>query len=182
MWLTRWTENESARQKQNSRSQYSLFIRNYFTNSHREGRLSLGSSPLTPLFTFQAIIRDPFMLNSVILVFANKQDMVSSTRRRPSKPALLAWIRARHPLLSSSHIFQEPLCSLNPSKTQFFFIKKKLIQRLTHLIVGSPERSHDPNGGVRRPGPLWSQGKKMAHPRDLRHLRRRALWGLGLAG
>ncbi|CAA6667024.1 unnamed protein product [Spirodela intermedia] len=28
---------------------------------------------------FQAIIRDPFMLNSVILVFANKQDMV---RRR----------------------------------------------------------------------------------------------------
>nr|XP_010911780.1 ADP-ribosylation factor 1-like 2 [Elaeis guineensis] len=26
---------------------------------------------------FQAIIKDPFMLNSVILVFANKQDMVS---------------------------------------------------------------------------------------------------------
>ncbi|KAF5960296.1 hypothetical protein HYC85_001505 [Camellia sinensis] len=27
------------------------------------------------LFFFQAIIRDPFMLNSIILVFANKQDM-----------------------------------------------------------------------------------------------------------
>lgn len=28
------------------------------------------------LIFFQAIIKDPFMLNSVILVFANKQDMV----------------------------------------------------------------------------------------------------------
>ncbi|MQL96019.1 hypothetical protein Taro_028691 [Colocasia esculenta] len=30
---------------------------------------------------FQTIIGDPFMLNSVILVFANKQDMVCSTKR-----------------------------------------------------------------------------------------------------
>lgn len=35
-----------------------------------------GLSHLRRLFLFQAIIRDPFMLNSVILVFANKQDMV----------------------------------------------------------------------------------------------------------
>lgn len=34
------------------------------------------SFPSWPSSRFQAIIKDPFMLNAVILVFANKQDMV----------------------------------------------------------------------------------------------------------
>lgn len=35
-----------------------------------------GCFSLIYLYSFQAIISDPFMLSSVILVFANKQDMV----------------------------------------------------------------------------------------------------------
>jgi Arf/Sar family protein len=33
---------------------------------------------------FQAIAKDPLMLNSVVLVLANKQDMVTSDRTQPS--------------------------------------------------------------------------------------------------
>ncbi|XVE90475.1 hypothetical protein DITRI_Ditri20bG0080700 [Diplodiscus trichospermus] len=47
--------------------------RHYFNNT--DGLLGLTLSHLLLIMFFQAIINDPFMCNSVILVFANKQDM-----------------------------------------------------------------------------------------------------------
>lgn len=68
--LTLWIERESERQSKSFRFCFWTSI------SLSQVQWSLTHLNLI-LNVFQAIIRDPFMLNAVILVFANKQDMVS---------------------------------------------------------------------------------------------------------
>lgn len=68
--LTLWIERESERQSKSFRFCFWTFI----SLSQIQWSLTYWNLILN---VFQAIIRDPFMLNAVILVFANKQDMVS---------------------------------------------------------------------------------------------------------
>lgn len=68
MLLTPWTERELDEPRQNFR---------YLVQKEIQFRYICHLLFLTYVcFLLQAIISDPFMLNSVILVFANKQDMV----------------------------------------------------------------------------------------------------------
>ncbi|KAJ6952996.1 hypothetical protein NC653_041973 [Populus alba x Populus x berolinensis] len=77
---------------------------------------------------FQTIVKDPFMLNSIILVFANKQDMIVSSNYAFSDLLLMSCIKAL-----TSHVLAEEFLALR-------FWNFRNLQ----------ERSNDPNGSMRR--------------------------------
>lgn len=83
----------------------------------------LGQSLFANLF-FQAIITDPFMLDSVILVFANKQDLVSQTNGLEIKRGWWFTKLETHRMLTKTQhiILKIILVSYNMSRVLFFFI------------------------------------------------------------
>ena len=60
-----------------ARAEFQVYIFYYRVSLYNEILCDICSN-LLGSYLFQAIINDPFMLNSVLLVFANKQDMVCS--------------------------------------------------------------------------------------------------------
>ena len=58
-----------------ARAEFQVYIFYYRVSLYNEILCDICSN-LLGSYLFQAIINDPFMLNSVLLVFANKQDMV----------------------------------------------------------------------------------------------------------